>query len=168
MISHKKELFFLFVILCFSTISKGEIVKDCDLIRQAKEYGAINPQLVLAISEVESDKNSKIISGRGLHNSHYGLMQLKLETARMLGFRGKPKDLLQWKINLKYGVSYINEKLEKHHSIRAASAAYNAGSVFPCKKRHKGCKIGSFVNQGYVDLVMTHYRKHSKIQCNVG
>lgn len=157
MVSHKMKLFFLGCLLV-SGISKGEIIKDCDLIRQAKEYKAINPHLVLAISEVESSKNSSVISRQDSRNVHYGLMQLKLGTARMLGFKGRPKDLLQWKTNLKYGIVYLNEKQKKHHSERAAAAAYNAGSVFYNKR-------GSFTNQGYVDLVMTHYRKSKKVQC---
>jgi len=165
MISHKMGLLFLAVgMMSLSSICRGEVVKDCDLIRQAKSYGAINPQLVLAISQVESSGNSKVISrqGRGVH---YGLMQLQLGTARMLGFRGHPKNLLQWELNLKYGVSYLNEKLKKHQSKEAASAAYNAGSVFICKKGKNGCKIGRFVNQGYVERVMAQYKKHANTIC---
>ena len=165
MVSHKMRLLFLCSGLAlFSVVAKGEIIKDCDLIRQAKLYGAKNPQLVLEISDVESSKNSKVISRQDSHNVHYGLMQVKLGTARMLGFKGHPKDLLQWKTNLKLGIDYLDEKLEKHHSMQAAAAAYNAGAVYICRKG-KVCKRGSFTNQGYVDLVMAHYRKYAKLQC---
>lgn len=167
MVSHKmRSLIFCIIGLgLLSEAAKGEVIKDCDLIRQAKEYGAINPQLVLAVSQVESSNNSKVIGRQDPHDIHYGLMQLKLGTARMLGFRGHPKDLLQWKTNLKLGIDYLNEKLEKHHSVQAAAAAYNAGAPYICRKGKNGCKKGSFTNQGYVDLVMAKYRRHSNLQC---
>lgn len=158
---HKMGLFF---ILIYSSVANGKIINECELIRQAKIFGAINPQLVLAISEVESSKNSRAI-GRQDQDIHYGLMQLKLGTARMLGFKGHPKDLLQWKLNLKYGIIYLNEKLVAYRSIHAASAAYNAGAAFICRKG-VNCKKGRYVNQGYVDLVMNQYKKKSKLQCD--
>jgi len=148
----------------WSPISIGKTIKDCDLIKQAKEYNALNPRLVLAIAKIESSLNSKVMGRQDPRAVHYGLMQLKLGTARMLGFKGHPKDLLDWKINLKLGVNYLNEKLEKHGSVQAASAAYNAGSPFICKKG-KRCKRGSFVNQGYVDKVMVQYKRQSTLRC---
>jgi soluble lytic murein transglycosylase-like protein len=145
-----------------SGLAHGEVIKSCDLIRQANREGALNPQLVLAITEVESSRNSKVVSrqGRGVH---YGLMQLKPATARLMGFRGKPKDLLQWQTNIKYGVRYLDEKLAKYKSKRAAAAAYNAGAVFLCKRK---CPIGHFTNQSYVDKVMKHYRRLDGIKCS--
>lgn len=165
MVSHKMRSLLLCVGLSiFCSTAKGEVIKDCDLIRQAKKFGAINPQLVLAISQVESSNNSKVIGRQDPHVIHYGLMQLKLGTARMLGFRGHPKDLLQWKTNLKLGIDYLNEKLEKHNSVQAAAAAYNAGAPYICRKG-KICKKGSFVNQGYVNSVMARYNKRTRLKC---
>lgn len=165
MISHKLGLLLLSLV-SFSSVVKSEVIKDCDIVRQAKSYGAINPTLVLAISQVESSGNSKVVSRQG-RLVHYGIMQMQLGTARMLGFHGKPSDLLQWKLNLQYGVSYLNEKLKKYHSKESAVAAYNAGAAFPCKRSHHGkCKLGHFVNQGYVDLVMSQYKRHASLQCD--
>lgn len=162
MISHKTRLLFLSIgMMLFASVSRGEIVKDCDLITAAKQEGAINPQLVLAIAETESSKNGKVVGRQG-RDVHYGLMQLKPETAHMLGFRGHSKDLLQWRINLKYGVKYLNQKLVKYHSNRAAAAAYNAGAAFYCKRT---CELGDFTNQGYVDIVMRRYHRTKKMKC---
>jgi soluble lytic murein transglycosylase-like protein len=119
---------------------------------------------VLAVAEVESSLNGKVIGRQDPHAVHYGLMQLKLGTARMLGFKGHPKDLLQWKTNLKIGIVYLNEKLEKHGSVQAASAAYNAGAPYICKKG-RTCTRGSFVNQGYVNHVMKLYKRHENLEC---
>ena len=166
MISHKMRLFFLSAgLLCLSSVSRGEVINSCDLIKQAKEYGALNPRLVLAIAEIESSRDSKVVSRQDPRNFHYGLMQLKPSTARMVGFRGQTKDLLQWKTNLKYGVVYLDQKLKKYRSKEAAAAAYNAGAAFPCKKEHVKCNLGEFVNQRYVKLVMQRYRKHQNTRC---
>lgn len=166
MISHKVRLLFLACGMSLLTtgIARGEIIKSCDLITQAKKEGAINPHLVLAISQVESSLNSKAVSRQG-RSVHYGLMQLKPATARLLGFRGPPHGLLQWKTNVKYGVRYLNEKMMKYNSKQAAAAAYNAGAAFICRRGVK-CDLGDFVNQSYVDLVMDRYRKVRRVQCS--
>jgi len=158
-------LFLSIGVMCFASVSRGEIVKDCDLIRQAKEYGALNPRLVLAIAEIESSRRSQVVSRLDSKNVHYGLMQLKPSTARMLGFRGHPKDLLNWKTNLKYGVMYLDQKLKKYGSKKAAAAAYNAGAAFPCKETHVTCDLGEFVNQHYVNKVMKQYSQIHPTRC---
>jgi soluble lytic murein transglycosylase-like protein len=155
------RLFFLVAGIFVSRFAHGEIIKDCDLIRYAKEEGAINPRLVLAITDIESSKNSKVVSKQG-RSIHYGLMQLKPATARLMGFRGDSADLLEWKTNVKYGVKYLNQKLKRYKSKQAAAAAYNAGAAFPCKTMQK-CHLGEFANQRYVDLVMDRYQR--KIKC---
>lgn len=38
---------------------------------------------------------------------YYGLLQILPQTARGMGFRGKPNDLLDGETNLKYGVKYL-------------------------------------------------------------
>src|SRR5688572_13414554 len=38
------------------------------------------------------------------HRGHWGLMQIRYDTARTMGYRGKPKGLLDVDANLKYGV----------------------------------------------------------------
>jgi soluble lytic murein transglycosylase-like protein len=162
MILHNTKLFLLLCGLTFGgTVKAREVVSDCDLIKQATLEGAINPRLVLAVANVESSKNGKAISRYG--ETHYGLMQLKLGTARMMGFRGKPTELLNWKLNLRYGSKYLDSHLRRYQSKKAAAAAYNAGTAFTCRKGH-GCTKGSFVNQDYVDRVMRKYRGNSP-QC---
>ena len=41
------------------------------------------------------------------NGSYYGLMQIHPTTARTMGFRGKPSDLLDAETNLKYAVKYL-------------------------------------------------------------
>jgi soluble lytic murein transglycosylase-like protein len=81
-------------------------------------------------------------------------MQISYQTARAVGFKGHPKDLMNWKINLKYAAKYLELLIPKHITLRRVIASYNAGTVYLCRKR---CPPGQFVNEGYVTSVMEVY-----------
>ncbi|MDU8929133.1 lytic transglycosylase domain-containing protein [Alisedimentitalea sp. MJ-SS2] len=55
----------------------------------------------------------RVIIRESTHRPHarngpyYGLMQILPETARTMGFRGQPSDLLDAETNLKYAVKYL-------------------------------------------------------------
>jgi len=145
--------------MLFAKAKTTTTISDCKLIEEAKSQGATNPKLVLAIATIESSKNP-----RAINQPHFGLMQIKYETAKMLGFRERPQALLNWQTNLKLGSKYLNQKLAEYRSPKAAIAAYNAGAAYICKRGlslddGKPCKKGKFVNQGYVDRVMAVYNK---------
>lgn len=154
------RFFVFFMILscswqAYAKASYSDVIPDTLILDQAMKYGAYDPYLVLAIAKQESGGN------RMAHNRHdpaYGLMQLKLGTARILGFTGKWRELFDWKVNLKLGVTYLNKQIERYKDLPSALAAYNAGSAFICRKGKNGCKIGHFVNQKYVDIVTRRYR----------
>jgi soluble lytic murein transglycosylase-like protein len=44
---------------------------------------------------------------RAYHGGHWGLMQIGYDTARVMGYRGPAKGLLDVDANLKYGVKYL-------------------------------------------------------------
>ena len=58
-----------------------------------------------AVVHVESDYNPATIGGVG----EIGLMQIRPETAAMLGFRGSKEDLAKPEINIHYGVIYLSK-----------------------------------------------------------
>lgn len=163
------SLVFLFSLL-FSPVSfaaarkgkKVEFIDDKAIIQAAKEFGAFDHKLVLAIIKIESGNNRFAFNGRDRDGrGTFGLMQLKVATARYMGFTGGASDLYNWKTNLKYGIRYLNYQYRRYGSVPSALAAYNAGSVFICKgsKKNKRCTPGTFVNQTYVRSVLYHYRK---------
>ena len=65
------------------------------------EYG-VPETLVHRIVKRESKYNP-----RAAHRGNFGLMQIKLATARTMGYRGSAKGLLDVDANLKYGVKYL-------------------------------------------------------------
>ena len=141
----------------FSNIALSEIVSDQQILAHASRKNFFNPQLALAIAKVESSQNSK-----AKNEDHYGLMQIKAGTARMLGYQGAIKGLFDWRLNLDLAIQYLTEKYEEYQQIPPTVAAYNAGTVYICRTgKSKGlpCAKGRYINQEYVDLVLRTYHQ---------
>ena len=71
-------------------------------IEQHARENALPVALANAIIRIESNYNPKIV-----HAGNYGLMQIKLATARAVGFGGSAADLLDPDTNLRYGLKYL-------------------------------------------------------------
>lgn len=108
------------------TPARGPIV---DLARKlATDYG-LDPNLVLAVIEVESNFNPQARSSKNAQ----GLMQLIPATAERFGVR----DVWDPEQNLRGGMSYLRWLLREFEGdIRLALAAYNAGEG--AVERHGG------------------------------
>ncbi len=70
--------------------------------RYARKHG-IPSNLAHAIVRVESNFNPKARGRAG----EVGLMQIKLATARLMGYRGSRKGLYDPETNIKYGMKYL-------------------------------------------------------------
>lgn len=67
---------------------------------------------------------------------YYGLMQILPQTARGMGFRGKPHDLLDPDTNLKYAVKYLRGAwLVSDGSEDRAVKWYSRGYYYEAKRR---------------------------------
>jgi soluble lytic murein transglycosylase-like protein len=67
---------------------------------------------------------------------YYGLMQILPQTARTMGFRGKPEDLLDAETNLKYAVKYLRGAwLVSDGDMDAAVMWYARGYYYEAKRR---------------------------------
>lgn len=69
--------------------------------RYADHYG-VPRSLVHRVIQRESDYRPHARNG-----PYYGMMQILPETARTMGFRGQPSDLLDAETNLRYAVKYL-------------------------------------------------------------
>ncbi len=74
---------------------------DAMIVRQAKRHG-VPESLVRRIVMRESRYNP-----RARNHSFWGLMQISYPTARSMGFKGSPSDLLNPVVNLTYAVPYL-------------------------------------------------------------
>jgi len=67
---------------------------------------------------------------------YYGLMQILPATARSMGFRGRPNDLLDAETNLKYAVKYLRGAwLISDGSFDTAVKHYSRGYYYEAKRR---------------------------------
>ena len=90
------------------------------MIREVSARYNVDPALIRAVIETESNWNSKAISRKGA----LGLMQLVPGTARQLGVN----NAFDPKQNLDGGVRYLHTLLERYNGdLDRALAAYNAG-----------------------------------------
>ena len=90
------------------------------LVSEAAERHHVDPALVRAVIETESNWNSGAISRKGAA----GLMQLIPTTAQRFG----AYDVLNPKQNIDAGVHYLKTLLERYNgNLDLALAAYNAG-----------------------------------------
>lgn len=73
---------------------------------------------------------------KAINRPYYGLMQILPATARTMGFRGKPNDLLDADTNLKYAVKYLRGAwLLADGNFDTAVKHYSRGYYYEAKRR---------------------------------
>lgn len=75
------------------------------LIRQEAEKNGVPPDIADAVAAVESGYDPAALGAVG----EIGLMQVRPETAAMLGFRGDLAELARPEVNIHYGVTYLSQ-----------------------------------------------------------
>lgn len=120
------------------------------IIATATEYG-VDPALVLAVADIESNYKVDAMS----HKGAIGVMQLMPATARELGVN--PYILEE---NIEGGVRYLAKLLAKYGDVKLALAAYNAGMGIV--DRYGG--VPPFrETQNYVKKVLSRYGEYSDL-----
>jgi len=101
------------------------------LIEQAARDNDVPVALVQRVVRRESTHNPKARNG-----PYYGLMQILPQTARSMGFRGQPEDLLDAETNLRYAVRYLRGAwLLADGSHDRAVMWYARGYYYEAKRR---------------------------------
>jgi soluble lytic murein transglycosylase-like protein len=119
------------------------------LVRKSAAEAGVDPRLVAAVTESESNFDPRATSATGAA----GLMQLMPETARELGVidRYDPEQ------NMRGGSRYLRALLDRFHGdVPLAVAAYNAG---PGAVEKYGGVPPFSETQSYVRRVMETYRR---------
>lgn len=84
--------------------------------------------LLSSLCYVESRHIASIIHEDDGASHSYGICQVKLETARYLGFMGTEKQLLKPENNIYYAAKYLSKQIRRYRDITRGIVAYNRGN----------------------------------------
>lgn len=128
MTPEEAEIYF-FILRLSDTINQPNARKLAKLIvRECSNYENLDPYLILAVIQVESEFSPKAISNRGA----IGLMQVMPGTAEYIAkemgvdYNGK-KTLYDPFVNVKLGIHYLSLLTDRYDSTENALDAYNYG-----------------------------------------
>ncbi|TCK30359.1 soluble lytic murein transglycosylase-like protein [Ancylobacter aquaticus] len=86
---------------------------------------------------------------RQRHGPYWGLMQIRVDTARGLGFRGAPKDLLDANTNMTYAVAYLaNAYRVAGRDEKRAVMLYSRGYYYEAKRKRM---LGSLIRTADIE-----------------
>ena len=91
-----------------------------EMIRVAAISHDVNPQIALGLIDVEST-----FKPTAQKDGNYGLMQIRMATAKAMGFKGSYNDLMLPENNLEYGMRYLHYCYMKHGEDHLALGCYN-------------------------------------------
>lgn len=99
--------------------------------------------LLSALCYVESTHHVEAVNIYDGGSPSHGICQVKLGTARMLGFKGTKEELQNPSINIIYASKYLKRQLRRYNNdIRKGVSSYNSGT-------YKFNKNGA-INQDYI------------------
>lgn len=104
-------------------------------------------KLLESICYVESNHNISAIHRNDGNGDSLGVCQIKLSTAKHLGFKGTAKELMKPEVNIKYAAEYLKYQLNRYDgNFAQAITAYNKGHC----KSHGGSSYLAAVFNKYV------------------
>ena len=139
-----KYILFLSLLLPFNTASSSYKDNELNVVyREAAKKNKVNVNVLIAICEVETNHNTKLKKIWDGGSYSYGICQVKLATARAMGFKGSDKELSTPKINIDYAAKYLAYQLKRYKGdYKKAIVAYNRGSYSSEKMTGYAGKVG--------------------------
>jgi soluble lytic murein transglycosylase-like protein len=130
---YMKHFILMVAIMLTASTARAERAYESEF-KFAAMKANVDTQLLRAICFVESG-----FKARAVHhndgtdgNTSYGICQLKLRTAKDMGFTGKVAQLRQASTNIQYAAEYLAFQLERYdNNVAKALIAYNRGSYKP-------------------------------------
>lgn len=108
------------------------------------------PNLLESICYIESHHNPAAIHHDDGNGDSLGICQIKLNTSRMMGFKGTVKQLMIPEVNIYYAAAYLKHQIDRYHGdVKKSLVAYNMGSA------------KSFTHSKYSDKVVKEWRQRT-------
>jgi soluble lytic murein transglycosylase-like protein len=108
---------------------------------------ALPQGLLEALCMIESNHEVLAMSNHDGGSKSYGVCQIKMNTAKLVGFKGTEKQLMEPTINIYYSGKYLQKQINRYKDLDKAVSAYNAGSY-------------RTFNRLYVNKVMKQWRSN--------
>ena len=118
------------------------------IVDECENYENLDPYLILAIIQIESEFSPSAVSHRGA----VGLMQVMPRTAEFVAnemgmtYKGR-SSLYDPLINVRLGIHYLSELTDRYETTEYALAAYNYGPSNFEKLRSRNSKQPSYVTK---------------------
>lgn len=96
------------------------------MILEAARSAKISGAILVAVCTHESGLVNIMVPHDG-GSPTYGICQVKLDTANMLGYKGDANGLMDPKTNAKYAAIYLKKQYDRYQNWCMAIAAFNAG-----------------------------------------
>jgi soluble lytic murein transglycosylase-like protein len=127
------------------------------LIAQHAAANGVPEELVRRIIKRESRGNPRVVS-----QGNYGLMQIKLPTARSMGYRGTAAGLLDAETNMTYAVKYLAGAWHvAGGNMDRAVHYYAAGYYYAAKREGFGRTAGEAPTNAFASADLVQNRNES-------
>lgn len=111
------------------------------------------PQGLLdAVCYVESNHQIRALHKDDGNTDSLGVCQVKLSTARMLGFKGAERQLMDPSTNISFAAKYLAYQISRYSNVIEAVGAYNTGS-------YRISEDGTAVNRSYIRKVFKEWQR---------
>jgi soluble lytic murein transglycosylase-like protein len=124
--------FLVLVVLAWPHPSSAQRAQYESMVAAHAQANGVPVELVHRVIVRESRYNP-----RAVHRGNYGMMQIKLATARGLGYTGTAEGLLDPETNLTYAVKYLAGAYRAAHGNHNRAVAYYAGGYYYVAKRQR-------------------------------
>lgn len=98
------------------------------------------PRLLSSLCRAESNHNVRAINKDDGDGDSIGICQIKLTTAKDMGFRGSEQELYDPKTNIFYAAKYLRRQIRTCGTIFGGVEAYNLGHCGPNSRYLKRVK----------------------------
>jgi soluble lytic murein transglycosylase-like protein len=105
------------------TVSRSAEPPLHEMIRAAAVSHDISPEIALGLIDVEST-----FKHTAAKDGNYGLMQIRVATAKAMGFKGNLNELMTPENNVEYGLRYLQYCQDKYHDVTLALGCYNGST----------------------------------------
>jgi soluble lytic murein transglycosylase-like protein len=127
-------LYLAFAFFCAPAFALAQHAAPAEL-RAMVDHHARNHGVPFALAHQLVMKESRY-NPAARNRSFWGLMQLRFETARSVGYRGPASGLLDPDVNLRYGMAYLgNAYRVAGRDARRAMALYSKGFYYEAKRK---------------------------------